>query len=61
MGHPDVVVAKGRMDAYYDKIDTYGKVVSKEKAKEGQAKVPIPLIDQVFEESGTFSKQQLHG
>jgi hypothetical protein len=38
LGHPDVVVAKGRMDAYYDKIGAYGKTVSEEKAKEGQVK-----------------------
>ncbi len=38
LGHPDVVAAKGRMDAYYDKIDGYGKAASKEKAEEGQAK-----------------------
>jgi hypothetical protein len=47
LGHPDVVVAKGRMSAYYDNIDAYGKVVSKEKAKEGQTTAAIPIIDQV--------------
>ena len=39
LGHPDVVVAKERMNAYYGRIDAYGKAVSEEKAKEGQAKV----------------------
>ena len=38
LGHPDVLAAKGRMDAYYDKIDAYGKAASKEKAKEDQTK-----------------------
>lgn len=38
LGHPDVVAAKGRMDAYYDKIDSYKKAVSEAKANEEQAK-----------------------
>jgi hypothetical protein len=37
LGHPEVVAVKGRMDAYYDKIDTYEKTVSQEKAKKDQA------------------------
>ena len=48
LGHPDVVIAKGRMDAYYDKIDAYGMAVWKEKAKKGQAKAAIPIMDQVL-------------
>ena len=39
LGHPDVVAAKARMDAYYDKIDASEKAASKEKTKENQAKV----------------------
>jgi hypothetical protein len=37
MGHPDVIAAKGRMDAYYNKIDVYEKGVSKQKVQEGKA------------------------
>jgi hypothetical protein len=38
LGHPDVVVAKERMNAYSNKIDAYGRAASEEKAKEGQVK-----------------------
>ena len=38
LGHPDVVAAKARMDAYYDKISAYEKTGSEEKAKKNQLK-----------------------
>jgi len=36
LGHPDVVVAKGRMDAYYEKIDAMEKPYRKKKQRRAE-------------------------